>query len=61
VHLVISSGDWLSIKSPIMNKLGTKIELRLANPTESVMQDRKAAAAIPISQAGPCSSVATTC
>ncbi len=47
VHLVISSGDWLSIKSPIMNKLGTKIELRLANPTESVMQDRKAAAAIP--------------
>ena len=47
VHLAITSGDWLSIKNPIMNKMGTKIELRLASSTESQMQDRKAAAEIP--------------
>jgi len=47
MHLVISSGEWLSIKTPIMNKIGTKIELRLANSNESVMGDRKAAATIP--------------
>lgn len=47
MHLAITSGDWLSIKNPIMNKMGTKIELRLASSTESQMQDRKAAAEIP--------------
>lgn len=47
VHMVVSSGEWLSIKDPILNKLGTKIELRLANPAETKMDDRKAAAAVP--------------
>jgi S-DNA-T family DNA segregation ATPase FtsK/SpoIIIE len=52
IHLVVSNDSWFSIKPGVLNKLGTKIELRMPNPTESQMKDRKAAEAIPDNQPG---------
>ena len=52
IHLIISNGNWLSIKQQTVSKLGTKIELRLANTTESDMKDRAAAATVPVGQPG---------
>lgn len=52
IHLIIGNDSWFAIKPMMLNKLGTKIELRLANPTESLMKDRKAAEAIPNEQPG---------
>ncbi|MBS9535984.1 type VII secretion protein EccCb [Mycobacterium sp. M1] len=52
IHLVITHDSWYSIKEQVLNKLGTKIELRMAKGADSTMKDKEAAEAIPREQPG---------
>lgn len=52
IHIIASAESWNVMKSRTKNKFGTKIELRLSNPTESEMGDRMAAQRIPATQPG---------
>ncbi|WP_204809362.1 type VII secretion protein EccCb [Mycobacterium riyadhense] len=50
VHLIISNDQWHTIKCEA--QLGAKIELRMAEPTDSKMRNREAAKHVPESQKG---------
>jgi DNA segregation ATPase FtsK/SpoIIIE, S-DNA-T family len=51
IHLMLSNDQWISIRPAILAKVGSRIELRMADPVESTMGDREAARKIP-EQAG---------
>lgn len=51
IHLMVSNDQWISIKPAILAKVGSRIELRMADAIESMMGDRDAAKKIP-EQAG---------
>jgi S-DNA-T family DNA segregation ATPase FtsK/SpoIIIE len=46
VHLVLSAGRWADIRSTLRDSIGGRLELRLNDPAES-MVDRRAGAALP--------------
>jgi DNA segregation ATPase FtsK/SpoIIIE, S-DNA-T family len=50
VHLIIANDQWITIKSE--SKLGAKIELRMADSTDSKMGNREAAKQVPEDQKG---------
>lgn len=52
IHLVITNDQWIGIHQQIVGKLGTKLELRMADPIQSEMKDRKTAEAVPADQPG---------
>jgi S-DNA-T family DNA segregation ATPase FtsK/SpoIIIE len=51
IHLMLSNDQWISIRPAILAKIGSRIEMRMADPVESTMGDREAARRIP-EQAG---------
>jgi DNA segregation ATPase FtsK/SpoIIIE, S-DNA-T family len=51
VHVVIAASRWLEIRATIKDLIGTRIELRLGDPTDSEI-DRKAAANVTASAPG---------
>jgi DNA segregation ATPase FtsK/SpoIIIE, S-DNA-T family len=51
IHLMVSNDQWLTIRPGIMAKIGTRIEMRMADALESMMGDREAARRVP-EQAG---------
>jgi len=51
IHLMVSNDQWISVRPAILAKLGSRIEMRMADPVESTMGDREAARRIP-DQAG---------
>ncbi|UWP82183.1 type VII secretion protein EccCa [Dactylosporangium fulvum] len=46
VHVVIATNRWYDVRSTIRDSFGTRLELRLADPSDSMI-DRRAAANIP--------------
>ena len=46
IHLVLSASRWMDVKSSLRDAVGGRVELRLHDPTDS-MVDRRAAAALP--------------
>jgi S-DNA-T family DNA segregation ATPase FtsK/SpoIIIE len=46
IHTVISANLWSGVRTKLMDSLGTRLELRLGDPTESLI-DRKAAHNVP--------------
>ena len=46
VHLVVTAGRWTEIRSAVKDLLGSRVELRLGEPSDSEV-DRKRAAAVP--------------
>jgi S-DNA-T family DNA segregation ATPase FtsK/SpoIIIE len=51
VHLVITAGRWLDIRPALRDSIGTRLELRLNDPTESEVA-RRAAARLPANLPG---------
>jgi S-DNA-T family DNA segregation ATPase FtsK/SpoIIIE len=51
IHLMVSNDQWISIRPGILAKVGSRVEMRMADPVESTMGDRDAARKIP-EQAG---------
>lgn len=51
VHVVLSANRWMEIRANISDLLGTKLELRLGEPSDSQV-DRKVAATVPKDMAG---------
>jgi DNA segregation ATPase FtsK/SpoIIIE, S-DNA-T family len=51
IHLMLSNDQWISIRPAILTKIGSRIEMRMADSIESTMGDREAARRIP-EQAG---------
>ncbi len=51
VHLVISAGRWMEMRAAIKDALGTRIELRLGEPSDSEIS-RPAAKAVPTGRPG---------
>ncbi|MFG1610437.1 type VII secretion protein EccCb [Actinoplanes sp. NPDC049265] len=51
VHLVLTSGRWNDIRPALRDSIGTRIELRLNDPSESEI-NRRIAAAVPSNVAG---------
>lgn len=51
VHLVLTAKRWSELRLDIRDLLGTRLELRLGDPAESVV-DRRAAASVPVDRPG---------
>jgi S-DNA-T family DNA segregation ATPase FtsK/SpoIIIE len=51
VHVVITAARWMELRSNIKDLIGTRLELRLGDPTDSEI-DRKAAANVPTESPG---------
>jgi S-DNA-T family DNA segregation ATPase FtsK/SpoIIIE len=51
VHIIITAARWLEIRSSIKDLIGTRLELRLGDPTDSEF-DRKAAANVTVGHPG---------
>jgi len=51
VHVIVSVGRWADLRQQIKDVMGTKFELRLGDPTESLV-DRKVAVQIPEGRPG---------
>ncbi|MGV8886070.1 MAG: type VII secretion protein EccCa [Microbacteriaceae bacterium] len=51
VHVIVTAGRWLDIRANMKDLLGTKIELRLGDPSDSEI-DRKASANVPVGHPG---------
>ncbi len=51
VHVIISAARWMEVRANIKDLIGTRVELRLGDPTDSEV-DRKAAANVPSSAPG---------
>jgi DNA segregation ATPase FtsK/SpoIIIE, S-DNA-T family len=51
IHLMLSNDQWISVRPAILAKVGSRVEMRMADPVESTMGDREAARRIP-EQAG---------
>jgi S-DNA-T family DNA segregation ATPase FtsK/SpoIIIE len=46
IHVVISANRWMTVRAQLLDAIGTKLELRLGDPSDS-MVDRKAARNVP--------------
>lgn len=46
IHVVLSAGRWADLRPALRDALGTRIELRLGDPTDSMI-DRRGAAGVP--------------
>ncbi|MBF6076352.1 type VII secretion protein EccCa [Nocardia beijingensis] len=51
IHLVLGANRWAEIRPVVKDQLGTRIELRLGDPSDSEM-DRRAAVGVPINRPG---------
>lgn len=51
VHVVLTAGRWLDIRPALLDAIGTRLELRLNDPVDSLV-GRGAAAAIPVGRPG---------
>ncbi|RGC69667.1 ESX-1 secretion system protein EccCb1 [Micromonospora sp. MW-13] len=51
VHVVLSAGRWMDLRPVLRDLLGTRLELRLGDPTDSYL-DRRAAAQVPVNSPG---------
>ncbi|MCP2170157.1 DNA segregation ATPase FtsK/SpoIIIE, S-DNA-T family [Goodfellowiella coeruleoviolacea] len=51
IHVVVSSTWWLNLPTPLRDSTGTKLELRLGDPTDSVI-DRRVAVNVPANTPG---------
>jgi len=51
VHLVLSTTRWMTVKAQVRDMLGTRFELALGDPADSII-DRKASANIPANSPG---------
>ncbi|MBF6351419.1 type VII secretion protein EccCa [Nocardia flavorosea] len=51
VHVVLSAARWLEIRPVVRDQIGTRIELRLGDPSDSEM-NRRAAVHVPVGRAG---------
>ncbi len=51
IHLVLSASRWMEIRPMIKDQLGTRLELRLGDPSDSEM-NRRAAALVPVGRPG---------
>lgn len=51
VHVLLSANRWMEIRANIADSIGTKLELRLGEPGDSVI-DRKVAQTVPMGMAG---------
>ncbi|MEO6791084.1 MAG: type VII secretion protein EccCb, partial [Ornithinibacter sp.] len=51
VHVVVTSSRWMDFRNQIRDVLGTRVELRLGDPTDSEV-DRRMAASVPKSRPG---------
>jgi len=51
VHVIISAARWMDVRANLKDLIGTRIELRLGDPSDSEV-DRKAAANVPASAPG---------
>jgi len=51
VHVLVSAARWMDFRSQIKDLLGTRLELRLGDPSDSDLS-RKAAASVPVGRPG---------
>jgi S-DNA-T family DNA segregation ATPase FtsK/SpoIIIE len=51
IHVVISANRWMEVRSSLRDLIGTQFELRLGDPSDSVI-DRRAAANVPAGKPG---------
>ncbi|MEU6832098.1 type VII secretion protein EccCa [Nocardia beijingensis] len=51
IHLVLGANRWAEIRPVVKDQIGTRIELRLGDPSDSEM-DRRAAVGVPINRPG---------
>ncbi|WP_067667002.1 type VII secretion protein EccCa [Nocardia miyunensis] len=51
IHIVLGANRWAEIRPVVRDQLGTRIELRLGDPSDSEM-DRRAAVAVPLNRPG---------
>lgn len=51
VHVVVTSSRWMDLRMAIRDMLGTRVELRLGDPSDSVL-DRRAAMRVPTDSPG---------
>ena len=51
VHVVVSAGRWMSVRAPLRDAIGTRFELRLGDPADSVI-DRRTALNVPANRPG---------
>lgn len=47
IHLMVANDSWLQLSQKLSSKLGTRIELRMANPIDSEIRNKDAARAVP--------------
>ncbi|WP_330179085.1 type VII secretion protein EccCa [Nocardia sp. NBC_01503] len=51
IHLMLGANRWAEIKPAVKDQIGTRLELRLGDPSDSEM-DRRAAVGVPINRPG---------
>ncbi|MGC4994588.1 type VII secretion protein EccCa [Nocardia salmonicida] len=51
IHLVLGANRWAEIRPVVKDQIGTRVELRLGDPSDSEM-DRRAAVGVPINRPG---------
>jgi DNA segregation ATPase FtsK/SpoIIIE, S-DNA-T family len=51
VHVIVGANRWAEIRAALKDTLGTRVELRLGDPSESEI-DRRVAGAVPVSRPG---------
>ncbi|WP_216897447.1 type VII secretion protein EccCa [Nocardia alni] len=51
IHIMLAANRWAEIRPVVRDQLGTRIELRLGDPSDSEM-DRRAAVAVPVNRPG---------
>jgi S-DNA-T family DNA segregation ATPase FtsK/SpoIIIE len=51
VHVVVSTGRWMAVRAPLRDAIGTRLELRLGDPADSVI-DRRTAQNVPADRPG---------
>ena len=51
VHVIVSANRWFDIRPQLLDALGTKLELRLGDPAETLSK-REAAKGLPVDRPG---------
>jgi DNA segregation ATPase FtsK/SpoIIIE, S-DNA-T family len=51
IHVIVSANMWMSLRSTLLDSLGTRLELRLGDPSDSLI-DRRAAQNVPAKAPG---------
>nr|WP_281859968.1 type VII secretion protein EccCa [Salana multivorans] len=51
LHVVVAAGRWMDFRAPMKDVLGSRVELRLGDPTDSEV-DRRVAATVPAGRPG---------